>query len=460
MIFALLAGLGYWGHRHHWKMPRFSELRAPWGAETIDARNGSGAREGQLAGGLAAGSPSGGMAGGRQSDAAEARLALPIVRFVSHDAVYRAGIRIESAQVGGLDEFIIANGEVNYDETRLAQLSSRTEGIAWRVDKSVGDPVHMGEVLAILDSSEVGKSKADLLEATVNFQLKHEMSQRLQKARSAVPGASVSTAEAEAKLARVRLFNAEQTLINLGLPLPGDWEDELSIEERAKRIQFLGLPDSIVDNFGVEVVTANLISLTAPFDGVVIRREIVTGEVVQIGHPQFVIADVSRMWLTLSVRKADAHRLALGQEVWFASKGLFGEVHSRLSWIATEVDEKTRTVGVRAEVDNPPIETRDPRHEGQRLLRAHSFGTARIRVRDEGTAVVVPNGAVQTDGGRFVVFVPLADGRSFQPRLVAVGVRRDGLAEIVEGLGPGERVAVSGSYILKAEMGREQANED
>ncbi|HEY2250378.1 MAG TPA: efflux RND transporter periplasmic adaptor subunit [Planctomycetaceae bacterium] len=355
------------------------------------------------------------------------------------------------------DEFVVANGVVEYDETRLAQLASRTSGFAWRVDKKEGDAVHKGEILAVLDSNEVGKAKAELLEAAVTFHLKSETLQRLEESRSSVPERSLREADAAEKLAHVRLLNAQQTLINLGLPLPRDWDRDFSVEQGARRVQFLGIPTSLVADFGPEVVTANLIPLSAPFDGVVIDRQVVTGEIVQSGHPQFVIADVSRMWLKLNVRKADAARLAIGQELWFSSDGVPGDVSSRISWIATEVDVKTRTVQVRAETENPWVDSPSDEHSRQRLLRAHTFGTARIRVRDERRVVVVPNTAIQSDGGQYLVFVPRSDGRSFEPRLVVLGITRDDETEIVRGIRADERVVTSGSYVLKAEMGRQQA---
>jgi cobalt-zinc-cadmium efflux system membrane fusion protein len=114
-------------------------------------------------------------------------------------------------------------------------------------------------------------------------------------------------------------------------------------------------------------------------------------------------------------------------------------------------------VQVRAEAENPWIESAPGEHDGQRLLRAHTFGTARIRVRDERRTVVVRSSAIQSDGGRFLVFVPLPDGRSFQPRAVVLGITHDHHTEVVRGLEAGEQVVTTGAYVLKAEIGREQA---
>ena len=125
--------------------------------------------------------------------------------------------------------------------------------------------------------------------------------------------------------------------------------------------------------------------------------------------------------------------------------------------MAAEVDVKTRTVQVRAEAENPELESAAGDPIGQRLLRVHTFGTARIRVREERRAVVVPNSAIQFDHGQYLIFVPLADGRSFQPRAVSIGVTNNDCTEIISGLGDGEQVVTSGAYVLKAELGRERA---
>ena len=85
-------------------------------------------------------------------------------------------------------------------------------------------------------------------------------------------------------------------------------------------------------------------------------------------------------WILLEVRKEDAGRLAIGQQMLFSTVGLQDEVESKVTWISTEVDEKTRTVQVRAEVLNPQVREGATGYDGQRLLRANSFGSGRLRV--------------------------------------------------------------------------------
>jgi cobalt-zinc-cadmium efflux system membrane fusion protein len=93
------------------------------------------------------------------------------------------------------------------------------------------------------------------------------------------------------------------------------------------------------------------------------------------------------MWLTLNVRQDDVQRLALGQPVRFRADGDGQEVTGAIAWISTAVDQKTRTVKIRADLDN---------RSGR--LRANTFGPGRIILREEKHAVVVPTEAIQWEG--------------------------------------------------------------
>jgi cobalt-zinc-cadmium efflux system membrane fusion protein len=111
-----------------------------------------------------------------------------------------------------------------------------------------------------------------------------------------------------------------------------------------------------------------------------------------------------------------------------------------VTWISTSVDEMTRTVKVRADVENP---------KGK--LRAHSFGRAEVVLRTSADAVAVPNEAVQWEGCCYVVFVRLTD-EIFQTRKVRLGAKDAAYTEILVGVLPGEVVATTGSHVLKSEI--------
>ena len=309
-----------------------------------------------------------------------------------------------------------------------------------------------GEILAIIEALEVGKVKAEFLQAVVDAELKSLTLKRMRSVPSALSERQLREAEANEREARIRLFNAQQTLVNLGLPIRLEDVANLYDEELVKRVHFLGLPQSLIDTLDPETTTANLIPLVAPFDGLMIGREIVTGELVAPSSgAQIVLADVTRMWIELDVRKGDATKIRRGQEAVFTVDGVPGEVRGEIDWISTEVDSRTRTVQARMEVDNPLVHSSDSGPEGQRLLRANMFGAAKIRIHANPEAVVVPGVALQRDGSSFVVFVKTSE-RTFQPRVVELGITDDDYTEILSGVSAGEIVAAAGSHVLKAEI--------
>jgi cobalt-zinc-cadmium efflux system membrane fusion protein len=258
--------------------------------------------------------------------------------------------------------------------------------------------------------------------------------------------------ESEAALqeAQIRLLGAQQALGNLGLPVSNDDFAKLSPEQIAERIQFLGLPSVIIESLdGEATASSNLFPIRAPLEGIVVDRKLVAGEVVDAGRTIFGVADVRRMWLLLDVRQEDARYVSLGQAVLFRPSDSDDEpeVRGQVSWISTAVDDHTRTVKVRVDLANS---------DGR--LRANTFGTGRIVLREEPKAVVIPNEAVHWDGDCHVVFVRdkdfLKDGAAkfFHVRKVRLGVKNAETTEIVVGLLPGEVTASKNSVVLEAQL--------
>ena len=370
-----------------------------------------------------------------------------LVQFASIEAMTKAGVEVALAEERPLTEYIKAPGEIVYDQTRVARLASRASGTVWWVGKEVGDPVAAGDLLALVDAVDVGKAKADFLQAYVQLELKRQALNNARKAGDALAGQRIQEAEAAFRAAKVRLFSARQALVNLGLPIDVTDLDKLTEEELVTRLQFLGLPHGLTTTLDPTTTTANLLPVRAPFDGIVVERKVVNGEVVDPNWTLFVVADVKQMWLTLDVRQEDIKYVSLGQEVEFQGDGDGIEAKGTISWISTSADEKTRTVMVRADVANP---------DGR--LQAFTFGTGRIVLRREPRAVVVPTEAVQWDGSCHVVFVRdknfFKEGspKLFHTRTVRPGPRDGKYTEIIAGVLPGEVVAAEGSGVLRAEI--------
>lgn len=367
-----------------------------------------------------------------------------VIRFASPAAVEQSGIEVVPVEARPMVSELAVNGVVHYDERRVAQLSSRVPGSVWRVEKHLGDTVRRGDTLVIVESSEVGRLKAEFLNALVAFETQREQLAILEEVKGAVLGRQIRETKSSLREARIHLTNAEQALVNLGFEISATDFETLDDDRRADRIRTLGLGPDVLEGNDRARITSNLLPLRAPFNGTIIGREAALGETVEASRPIFEVADVSTMWILLSVNKEDAAKVALGQPVRFRPDGSAGEVESRITWISTEVNDATRTLEVRAEVAAG----------GSVPLRANTFGSGRIEVSRIGNAVVVPRQSVQWDGVRWVIFEPAGDA-AFRPRPVQPGLRDGELVQVASddfNASPPTRVVAAGSHVLKSRI--------
>lgn len=369
---------------------------------------------------------------------------------VTQAGLAKAGIEVTSVERSPIQEELTANAIVEYDQNARAQLSSRAPGYVWKVVRRVGEQVKKGEVLVVIDSAVVGESKADLLQEVVLLDLKNAHYKRLREIQDGVAGRVVLEAEMEVRLAEIKARNAAQKLVNLGLPLNFEELQAIPVDQRAKYLQFLGIPSSLTEKLDPKTATANLIPLFAPFDGILIGHEICMGESVSVDTPFLEMADIRQMWVMMEIRKEFAGQIQIGQPVRFDADGVAGTVSGKVDWISSEVDPKTRTLRARAQVLNPMVKMDDDMEGERLLLRANSYGTGKIRIRDSMTALVVPREAVQFTGSTSFVFVKETNG--FKRVDVEIGVVLEDQVEVLKGLKEGDVVATTGSHVLKAEM--------
>ena len=182
-----------------------------------------------------------------------------------------------------------------------------------------------------------------------------------------------------------------------------------------------------------------LYSLRAPFDGTVIRRHITLGEVFAGETPVFLIADMSTVWVNLSVYQKDLPHVRGGQAVHITVGAGVPDAKGKISFVSPVVDETTRTCLARVVLPNT-----------NGLLRPGLFVTGEVAVGEFDIPVLVPRNAVQRIEDKSVVFVPTKEGLS--PRPVELGRSSRTHVEIAAGLKQGEKYVARGAFDLKAKI--------
>ncbi|MFK4507167.1 efflux RND transporter periplasmic adaptor subunit [Bradyrhizobium daqingense] len=224
--------------------------------------------------------------------------------------------------------------------------------------------------------------------------------------------------------------------------------------------RFPGIAKSILKRIGDRVGKDDLLAaiesnqsltvyeLKAPFAGTIIERQISLGEYASEQKPAFVIADLSTIWVDLSIYRQDLRRVRLNDEVLIDPDDGRGEIKGKISYMAPIGSSETQTALARVVLPNP---------DGR--LRPGLFVTARLILAARDVAVAVRRSAIQTLENRTIVFVR-EEGDKIEARPVELGDSDPRFVEIKAGLAAGEHYVAENSFVVKAEMGKGEAEHD
>ncbi len=332
------------------------------------------------------------------------------------------GIEIAVAGPGRIAVTAELPGEVQVNGDRMAHVAPRVGGVAREVRASLGDTVREGQLLAVLSSRELADAKASFLASAERLRMAdatYSREERLFNGKVSSEQDYLDAKQSRAE-ARIELRTAEQKLLVLGVT--------------AQDIR--ALPDS----HDVALTDYRLLS---PFDGTVIDRHITLGETVAAEDPVFTVADLSSVWIDLSVYQRDIGAVRSGQSVRVETNH-GDEAELAIDFVQPLVGEETRTALARIIAPNPDGHW----HPG-------CFVTARVTTSATGEArVVVPDTAViRMSDGDDVIFVVTDEG--YEPVVVTLGLGSGGRVAVESGLDPGDRYVAKGGFSLKAELGKE-----
>jgi cobalt-zinc-cadmium efflux system membrane fusion protein len=337
----------------------------------------------------------------------------------------KSGVVIAQAGRKRLGGVISVTGKVEVNADRIAHVSPRIPGKVVSVGASLGDSVGAGQALASLDSVELGEALSRYRQSKSKLTLTEKNMER------------VKTLVEKKIAARKEILQAETDYQTASTELQTDEE----------RLLLYGLAKG-------ELVSANgkriLLPVHSPIAGVVTEKHATVGELADPSKSLYTVADLSTVWVMVDVNEKDLAKVRKGQSA-VVRVGSFPEskFSGRITHIADIVDEATRTVKARVEVQNPG-----------RKLKPEMFASVELTLPATAPPVLaVPEEAVQELEGKKVLFVT-EDGEEFTPREVQLGNASGGMIEVTSGLKEGEKYAAKGGFILKSELKKGELGEE
>jgi RND family efflux transporter MFP subunit len=309
------------------------------------------------------------------------------------------GVRVVAATREDLSTTIRAVGVVRSDEARQTDVNVKVDG--WIRDLFVdftGQAVRKGQPLFTLYSP-------DLLNTEQEYVL-------ARKAREELRSSPIADARQRADA----LIDAARQRLAL-------WD--LTAEQLAALDQG-GAPDAAV-------------TFRSPVDGIVTEKAVLKGAHVNAGQMLYKIADFSVVWIEADVYEQEMPMVKTGGRAVVTLDAYPGErFNGRVIYISPSLDEKTRTNRVRYEFAN-----RDGR------LKPGMFANVEIAA-PGGSGVTVPADAVLDSGSEQLVFVAKGEG-IFEPRKVRLGRRLGARTQILDGVAPGDQVAMGATFFIDSE---------
>ena len=303
------------------------------------------------------------------------------------------GIRTAEVTKGSLASSIEAVGNVAYNERELAVVQARAAGYVEKLYvRATLDPVHKGQPLAELYVPDWVAAQEDFLTA-----------KRL-------------TAQGD-DAAGLNLVDAARQRMRLA----GMSEEQMQLVESAGKVQ------------------ARLI-VAAPVSGVITGLDAREGMTVMNGAPLFRINGLDTVWVNAEVPEGVAAQVHPGNGVEVRTTTLPGIVFKgRVGAVLPDVNSETRTLKARIELANP-----------RQQLVPGMFATVNFSPEAHKSVLLVPSEAVIQTGKRSVAIVAQADGK-FAPVDIVTGRESNGQTEIRQGLALGQKVIVSGQFLIDSE---------
>ncbi len=327
-----------------------------------------------------------------------------IVHLDKHK-VFHAGIKVEPVQSKSVAVPLTLPGKVSFNERRVADITSRVSGRIEKVNVFTNDRVNQNAALLELYSQEFLIMQNEFLQTSERWN-------RLQQTTEDKVTAKAIYESAKRKLA----------VVGMG-------------EQELKQLESSRVPKPFF-------------TVRAPFGGTIIESKIRQGAFVQMGTELFELADLSTVWVLADIYEKDLPQVHVGMKAQVEVTAYPDSFAGTISTVYNVLDEKTRTVKARVEVQN---------RKGK--LKPEMFCNVMIQTQFGKQTIKIPSSALLGETEKHFVFIAVND-TTFEKRDIRTGVETREFAEVLDGLLLGEKLVVKGGFFLKSELAKETFGEE
>ena len=331
-------------------------------------------------------------------------------------------IKTEAVRYQDIGETLMIPGRLETQNRRLSKIGSPITGRVSDLYVSLGDIVKKGQVLARINSIELTQTQLTLIKSSQLIGLK---TKAVERAKLLFEADVISKAE---------MLRIENEL------------EAVKADYRASRDQLLvlGMSEKAVEKLETSGQINSFADIRSLFDGIIISRAINVGQIVNPQDNLFHIADLSKLWAVANIPEQQASFIQKDEVVSIEIPALDNkQIEAKIVFEDSIVDPQTRTVMVRAELDNLGL-----------IFKPDMLTSMYIRSK-KTSKLAIPVSSVVRENDRKYVLVQNTP-KTFRLREVELGSRDGNLFSIISGLSEGETVVTDGAFHLNSERKKKE----
>lgn len=252
-------------------------------------------------------------------------------------------------------------------------------------------------------------------------------------------GQKVRKGQKLVKIYSPKLVAAQQELLT-ALSYGSASSSSTMLENAKRKLELFDITKKDIEKIISSRKINKYMTLYAPFNGTVLSKNVLDGEMVKAGKEIIKIADLSNLWLKADIYESELEKISIGSkaEVNF-SYNPDKTFNGKVTFIYPTVNPKTRTITVRIDIKN-----------NNNKLKPSMFANVILKGKDIGKVPTVPETAVLRSGKRNIVILSLGDGK-FKPVDVKLGLYADGFYQVLSGLKENDAIVSSGQFMIDSE---------